>query len=138
MDQQKQCVRCGGSGHDSSECRLPAVGSNDNRPAVRLYLAGPMSNLPANNYPAFHAAAAKLRALGYHVENPAECDLDPATTTWHHYMRHGIAKLLKCDAVVLLPGWIHSRGAKTEFMLATNLDMPVFDCARLLQEGRAA
>ncbi|MCY1527250.1 hypothetical protein D9M68_623110 [compost metagenome] len=38
----------------------------------RIYLAGPMTGLPEFNYPAFHAEAARLRALGYQVENPAE------------------------------------------------------------------
>lgn len=30
----------------------------------RTYIAGPMSNCPDYNYPAFHAAAARLRAAG--------------------------------------------------------------------------
>lgn len=38
----------------------------------RIYLAGPMTGLPEHNFPAFHAEAARLRGLGYHVENPAE------------------------------------------------------------------
>ena len=32
-----------------------------------LYLCGPMTGLPGNNYPAFHKAAADLRAAGYSV-----------------------------------------------------------------------
>lgn len=38
----------------------------------RIYLAGPMTGLPEFNYPAFHAEAARLRGLGYQVENPAD------------------------------------------------------------------
>lgn len=38
----------------------------------RIYLAGPMTGLPEHNFPAFHAEAARLRGLGYQVENPAE------------------------------------------------------------------
>ncbi len=45
-----------------------------------IYISGPMSGLPECNYPAFNAAAAHLRALGYSVENPAE-NPDPDTDT---------------------------------------------------------
>ena len=41
---------------------------------MRIYLAGPMRNYPRNNFPAFDAAAAKLRADGHEVFNPAEHD----------------------------------------------------------------
>ncbi|MGE5607641.1 MAG: DUF4406 domain-containing protein, partial [Bacillota bacterium] len=43
-----------------------------------LYLSGPMSGLPEHNIPAFNAAAARLRRLGFCVVNPAEY---PHTTT---------------------------------------------------------
>jgi hypothetical protein len=38
----------------------------------RLYLSGPMSNLPDLNFPAFHSMAARLRAAGHQVVNPAQ------------------------------------------------------------------
>jgi hypothetical protein len=38
----------------------------------KIYLSGPMTGLPDLNFPAFHAEAARLRALGYDVINPAE------------------------------------------------------------------
>jgi len=39
---------------------------------MKLYLAGPMRGYPEFNHPAFHAAAAELRASGHAVFNPAE------------------------------------------------------------------
>lgn len=39
-----------------------------------LYIAGPMSGIPQFNFPAFIAAAAALRALGYTIISPAETD----------------------------------------------------------------
>jgi hypothetical protein len=39
---------------------------------TRAYIAGPMTGLPEFNFPAFHAAAASLRARGFEVENPAQ------------------------------------------------------------------
>lgn len=88
----------------------------------KIYLAGPMSGLPESNYPAFHAAAAKLRAMGHVVLNPAE-NPEPACGTWQGYMRMALAQLVQCDGVVLLPGWSDSRGALLERELAQTLGM---------------
>ena len=88
----------------------------------RIYIAGPMTNMPALNFPAFHAEAARLRALGYEVVNPAEVNADP-TAGWHACMRADIAQLVTCDAVRLLEGWESSRGASLEAHIAHNLDM---------------
>lgn len=88
----------------------------------RIYIAGPMTGHPDFNYPAFHAEAARLRALGYQVENPAE---NPQQGSWQAYMRVAIAQLVKCDAIALLPGWENSRGALIENGLAVSLGIPV-------------
>lgn len=41
---------------------------------MRTYLAGPMSGLPAFNFPLFHYAAKVLRAAGMEIISPAETD----------------------------------------------------------------
>lgn len=89
----------------------------------RIYIAGPMTGCKDFNYPAFHAAEVMLRSLGHEVENPAE---EPETPPagWAGWMRLGIAKLIRCDEVCLLPGWRDSRGAKVEADLAETLGMP--------------
>lgn len=86
----------------------------------KVYLAGPMSGLPDNNYPAFNAEAARLRALGYLVENPAE-NTRPECGSWQGWMRLSIRQMLTCDIVALLPGWRNSRGAVIEYNLAQKL-----------------
>ena len=88
----------------------------------RIYIAGPMSNMPSLNFPAFHAEAARLRGLGYEVVNPAEVNPDP-TAGWHACMRADIAQLVTCDAVRLLDGWESSRGASLEAHIAHALGM---------------
>ncbi|HHQ2816961.1 DUF4406 domain-containing protein [Pseudomonas aeruginosa] len=93
-----------------------------------IYLAGPMTGLPEFNYPAFHAEAARLRDLGYHVENPAE-NPAPACGTWAGYMRKALVQLVTCDAIALLPGWPSSRGANIERSLAFEMGMKVFMAA---------
>lgn len=83
--------------------------------AHRIYIAGPMTGLPEFNYPAFHAEAARLRTLGFHVENPAE---NPEQPTWEAYMRQALRQMLTCEAVAFLPGWAESRGALLERQVA--------------------
>lgn len=99
----------------------------------RIYIAGPMSDLPAVNYPAFNAAAAVLRAAGFEVENPAE-NPRPACGTWLGYMRMSLAQVARCDAVVRLVGWEDSRGAKVEVSTAEGLGLPVIPLARALEQ----
>lgn len=90
----------------------------------RVYIAGPMSGIPDLNFPAFHAAAAKLRELGFDVINPAEINTDPSAG-WAACMRADIAQLVTCDAIALLPGWQKSRGASLEHHIAVALGMRV-------------
>lgn len=97
---------------------------------TRIYLSGPMSGLPESNYPAFHAEAERLRALGYHVENPAENE-PPACGTWQGYMRRAVAQLITCDVIALLPGWSESRGALVERQLAVTLGMPALQANKI-------
>lgn len=92
---------------------------------MRIYVAGPMTGIAELNFPAFHAEAARLRALGHVVVNPAEINSDP-TAAWHVCMRQDIAQLVTCDALQLLPGWERSKGAGIEVRLAGDLAMPVY------------
>lgn len=97
-------------------------------PKRRVYIAGPMSGLPEFNYPAFHAEAARLRKLGYHVENPAEKKEQP---TWAAYMRQAITYMLTCEIVALLPGWTESRGATLERYIAQQLGLTIIPAERI-------
>jgi hypothetical protein len=85
-----------------------------------------MTGMPNLNFPAFHAAAARLRASGLDVVNPAELDdADPAPLEWHQYLRRDIAQLIECDSLCLLPGWEKSKGARLELHIAQELGMQV-------------
>ena len=90
---------------------------------TRIYIAGPMTGLPEFNYPAFHDAAAHLRALGYDVVSPAEINAELAHEGWLPCMRRDIAGLVRCDGIALLPGWNRSRGAQIEATLAISLGL---------------
>lgn len=103
----------------------------------RIYLAGPMTGLPEFNYPAFHAEAARLRQLGYHVENPAE-NATPACGSWAGYMRQALAQLVTCETIALLPGWLASRGANIERALAVDLGIKIIMAADITEPARSA
>jgi len=102
---------------------------------MKIYLAGPMRGIPLSNFPAFDAAAVKLRAEGHEVFNPADHDrllgldgtngdigvdlrrkLFGADTDW-------ICRT--ADAVALLPGWEKSLGAMAEWRLALAVGLEV-------------
>lgn len=90
-----------------------------------IYIAGPMTGRPLFNHPAFNAAEAKYAALGYRVFNPAKNGLPPESP-WREHMRVDIAALLRSRSVVLLDGWMDSRGANIEHDIAAAVGAPLF------------
>lgn len=90
-----------------------------------LYIAGPMTGLADFNRPAFRMMADRLRRKGYRVVNPAELPGETLNNPWDWYMRRDLAELVKCDGIVLLPGWEQSKGARLEHHVAVTLGMTV-------------
>lgn len=88
--------------------------------ADRIYVSGPMSGRPGLNFEAFHVAAAELAALGWEVENPAEKGVIDCWS-WEDYLRYDLTRLVTCNAIYLLPGWMASRGARLERHVAASL-----------------
>jgi hypothetical protein len=88
----------------------------------RVYVAGPMTGLPDLNFTAFNAEAARLRADGLFVLNPAEHGV-VVEAEWGDYLRHDIAGLVSCERIHFLPGWQGSKGARLEHAVAAWLGM---------------
>jgi hypothetical protein len=97
----------------------------------RIYIAGPMTGLPEYNFPAFHAAAERLRHAGWEPVNPAENFDGRTDLPREDYLRADVKLLIECDAVAMLNGWEDSRGAKLEYLLARELALPVLDAETL-------
>lgn len=90
-----------------------------------IYLSGPVTGMPDNNAPAFHAEAARLRAAGFTVINPLEIALGP-DATWADYMRADlIAMLTHCNSIRMLKNWEKSKGAVLELSIACQLGFAV-------------
>lgn len=90
----------------------------------RVYISGPMSGIADHNFPAFNAAAARLRAAGLEVVNPAEINVDTALG-WHECLRKDMSALAECTTLALLPGWQNSNGAHLELHVAHRLGMRI-------------
>lgn len=102
---------------------------------MKVYVAGPMTGLPAFNFPAFDLAAKVLRERhGFDVVSPAEID-NPETRrtalaspdgapgsgsangeTWGDFLARDVKLIADqgIEAIVVLPGWRKSRGARLE------------------------
>lgn len=65
---QKFCEEVGAPAAPASSEAVPLARSR----VGRVYLAGPMTGIADYNFPAFNAAAARLRAVGFDVVNPAD------------------------------------------------------------------
>lgn len=115
---------------------------------AKVYVAGPMRGIPEFNFPAFNAAAAKLREFGCVVFNPAEkdnerhgTDISKGNVTGDEELaavQHGFnlrealgADLAwicaEADAVVLLPGRENSKGARAERATAEALGLLIIE-----------
>lgn len=95
---------------------------------MKIYLSGPMTGLPEYNYPAFAEAATALRSQGHDVYSPHE--FMPAGKPTSEQMRAAFAAYCKficeeAETIVVLPGWVNSKGAGIEVSLAGYLGIPI-------------
>lgn len=96
-----------------------------------VYLSGPMSGRPEWNFPAFDAAADRLRGLGYRVINPADFGAAPHLK-WEDCIARDLAILPCVQVVAQLPGWEDSRGARLEADVARAMGKDVVALADLV------
>ena len=112
-------------------------------PTKRIYLAGPMQNIPNFNFPRFNAVAKALRSGGHEVFNPAEKDIErhngtdisadnPNGSLQASKEKHGFSLrsaldedlhyiCTKANTIAMLPGWEKSNGAQAEHRTAVAL-----------------
>nr|UVY62273.1 MAG: Nucleoside 2-deoxyribosyltransferase like protein [Bacteriophage sp.] len=97
------------------------------------YLSGPITGHP-NYRQEFGDAADELRALGYHLINPAEiCQVIPTDQlSYEAIMQIDLALLERADYLVQLPDWERSIGASRELGFALGTDKIIVSLEQLL------
>jgi hypothetical protein len=95
-----------------------------------IYLSGPMTGIKDFNFPAFHAEAGRLRALGHKVINPAEINTDQPLS-WGECLRADIRLLCGCDTPAYLPNWESSSGVHLEMSIAHRLKITIVASDRI-------
>lgn len=92
----------------------------------KIYIAGKVTNEPiAECTMKFGKAQKELEKCGFDATNPLVVVGD-FKTPWDIAMRSCIARLMYCDAVLLLPCFINSKGAQMEKEIAERVNIKVF------------
>jgi len=109
-----------------------------------IYVAGGMRTIPLFNTPLFDLVAESLQTDELVVVNPAQLDRErgfdvyelPENHDWNEFpsvldledtIREDLDHVLKCDAIILLPGWQKSTGANAEAATARWAGKQMFD-----------
>lgn len=87
-----------------------------------IYIAGPITGIE-DYWEAFDKAERELTASGWVVLNPSVL---PQGLKPEAYMPICLAMVSAADAMVMLPGWTNSQGARIEYSYAVNLGKRVF------------
>jgi hypothetical protein len=109
---------------------------------LKVYISGPITGHDLDERRATFAAAARavngelkpsliVNPMEVHPDCNYSCDFGqladqpPYIHTWQCWMKHDIAEMMKCDTMVLLPGWDNSKGSALEHNLAIQLGFKV-------------
>jgi hypothetical protein len=106
----------------------------------RIYISGPIIGIEMPNVP-FIIAAHAMEAIGKQPIVPVfltafdHPDFDDCPVTYRGeghdhdascYMRACLEALVTCDSMLMLEGWMHSRGAVLEHDIAIKLGMDIY------------
>ena len=98
-----------------------------------VYIAGPITNNP-DYLRDFNKMENQLIVAGYIVLNPAKL---PQGLSYEQYARIDFAKIDAADAVIALPRWDESQGARLEVDYCRYIGKPVFfRIDALVKEGQ--
>lgn len=111
------------------------------RPTWSCYVSGKMRGLPLFGFPAFDAARDSLLGRGWEVVSPADLDRAAGFDVKADYDFHIVQGLKRdfdavraVDAVVLLPNWEDSVGARAEKLVGERFGRKIFTLEEALGE----
>lgn len=85
---------------------------------IKVYISGPVSGMPYLNRYAFDAMKRLLTNAGFEPVSPLD-GVDPKEEKpYVEYMVDALKLLDKCDAIIFLPYWKGSYGARMEYLFA--------------------
>ena len=90
----------------------------------KIYISGKISGQVPFARAQFKFAADAVEKAGFEAVNPFDNGLDE-DDTWEKHLAVDIINLMGCDAILQLPGWEASRGARLEWEVARQIDLPV-------------
>lgn len=102
---------------------------------LRAYIAGPMRGYDRFNFPAFDRAESQLKKKGWDAVSPAAMDraigVNENTTELpdgfiYTALRRDFAAICTCDAIVFLPEWEKSSGARAEARVGLDIGLRFF------------
>lgn len=104
---------------------------------MKIYIAGPMRDIPEFNFPAFFEAEKVLQKEGWETINPAEIDINEGFDTTQarealskadleKFILRDVHLVVSADAICLLPGWQGSRGVAVELATAKYCELPIY------------
>jgi hypothetical protein len=82
---------------------------------AKIFLSGPIKNMPLYNKLAFKMTEEYLTEKGHSVMNPINLHpKNPLSFSADEYVHVCFAMIDICDALYFLPGWENSKGANEE------------------------
>lgn len=115
-----------------------AIDNGENKQMIekgKIYISGPITNVDnwqKNFIAAEEALCDFVKAIAvvnpYRIAMRLESQYRKISSfpDYTDYMREDIKALSECDAICLLPGWRHSKGARMEYRIAKILCMDIF------------
>ena len=90
---------------------------------MKIYISGKISGLPFTEVvKKFADAEARIKKTQNTPINPLKNGV-PVAAEWIKHMERDIELLMKCDAILLLPDWHKSHGARIEKAIAEGMNL---------------